>query len=100
MPCSVDYGEFFFLGIHVRTLFQPPFRLTIIFLKHPLFKSSAAIAGVIDLLKTQGSFALSIRYALCLAMPSSTVQADHNVHNLQLKSARNLQDIRKCAAMR
>ena len=36
----------------------------------------AAIAGVIDLLRTQGSFALSVRYALCLTLPSSKVEAD------------------------
>ena len=37
---------------------------------------AAAIAGVIGLLRTQGSFALSVRYALCLALPSSRVEAD------------------------
>jgi len=78
MPCSVESGEFYFVGIYVHTLFQPPFSLTTIFHKHPLFISSAAIAGVIDLLKPQGSFALSIQYALCLAMPGSTVQAGPN----------------------
>ena len=36
----------------------------------------AAIAGVIDLLRTQGSFALSVRYALCLTLSSSKVEAD------------------------
>ena len=40
---------------------------------------SAAIAGVIDLLRTQGSFALSLRYALCLTLSNSKVEADPSV---------------------
>ena len=39
----------------------------------------AAIAGVIDLLRTQGSFALSVRYVLCLTLPSSKVESDPTV---------------------
>src|SRR6056300_680464 len=39
----------------------------------------AAIAGVIDLLRTQGSFALSLRYALCLTLSNSKVEADPSV---------------------
>ena len=42
----------------------------------PATVDSAAIAGVIDLLRTQGSFALSARYALCLALPGSKVDPD------------------------
>ena len=38
--------------------------------------SSAAIAGMIDLLRTQGSFALSLRYAICLTLNDSKVEAD------------------------
>ena len=36
----------------------------------------ATIAGVIDLLRCQGSFALSVRYALCLTLRSSKVESD------------------------
>eukprot|EP00581_Thalassiosira_minuscula_P013408 CAMPEP_0183716566 /NCGR_PEP_ID=MMETSP0737-20130205/10436_1 /TAXON_ID=385413 /ORGANISM="Thalassiosira miniscula, Strain CCMP1093" /LENGTH=1583 /DNA_ID=CAMNT_0025945857 /DNA_START=119 /DNA_END=4870 /DNA_ORIENTATION=+ len=42
----------------------------------PATVDSAAIAGVIDLLRTQGSFALSVRYALCLTLQSSKVESD------------------------
>ena len=38
--------------------------------------TEAAIAGVVDLLRTQGSFVLSARYALCLTLRSSKVEAD------------------------
>jgi len=41
----------------------------------PATVDSAGIAGVVDLLRTQGSFALSIRFALCLTLPSSKVEA-------------------------
>ena len=37
---------------------------------------SAAIAGVIDLLRTQGSFALSLRFALSLTLQSSQIEED------------------------
>ena len=37
---------------------------------------SAAIAGVIDLLRTQGSFALSLRFALCLTLQNSQIEED------------------------
>jgi hypothetical protein len=36
----------------------------------------AAIAGVVDLLRTQGSFVLSARYALCLTLRSSKVESE------------------------
>lgn len=41
----------------------------------PATVDSAAIAGVIDLLRAQGSFALSIRYALCLTLANSKVES-------------------------
>lgn len=45
----------------------------------PTTVDSAAVAGVIDLLRSQGSFALSIRYALCLTLRSSKVESDPTV---------------------
>jgi len=45
----------------------------------PATVDSSAIAGVIDLLRTQGSFVLSVRYALCLTLPSSKVEAEPSV---------------------
>ena len=39
----------------------------------PSAVDSAAIAGVVDILHTQGSFALSIRYVVCLALPTSKI---------------------------
>ena len=42
----------------------------------PATVDSAAIAGVIDLLRTQGSFALSARFALCLELAGSKVDPD------------------------
>ena len=42
----------------------------------PATVDSAAIAGVIDLLRCQGCFALSARYALCLSLPSSKVDPE------------------------
>ena len=39
----------------------------------PSAVDSAAIAGVVDVLHTQGSFALSIRYAICLGLPTSKI---------------------------
>ena len=42
----------------------------------PTTVDSAAVAGVIDLLRSQGSFALSIRYALCLTLTRSKVESD------------------------
>jgi len=42
----------------------------------PCTVDSAAIAGMIDLLRTQGSFALSLRYAVCLTLSNSKVETD------------------------
>jgi len=42
----------------------------------PATVDSAAIAGVVDLLRTQGSFVLSARYALCLTLRSSKVESE------------------------
>jgi hypothetical protein len=42
----------------------------------PATVDSAAIAGVIDLIRTQGSFALSARYALCLKGEGVKVEAE------------------------
>ena len=42
----------------------------------PATVDSAAIAGVIDLLRTQGSFALSARYALCLKCEDVKVEVE------------------------
>lgn len=41
--------------------------------KMPTTVDSCAIAGVVDILRTQGSFGLSARYAICLGMPSSKI---------------------------
>lgn len=50
-------------------------------LHHPMPASvdSAAIAGVVDLLRTQGSFALSARFALCVGLPRSKVEMEPSV---------------------
>lgn len=42
----------------------------------PSAVDSAAIAGVVDILHTQGSFALSIRYVVCLGLPTSKIGDD------------------------
>ena len=42
----------------------------------PATVDSAAIAGVVDLLRTQGCFALSVRYALLVTLPSSKIDPD------------------------
>lgn len=42
----------------------------------PATVDSAAIAGVVDLLRTQGCFALSVRYALLVVLPSSKIDPD------------------------
>lgn len=42
----------------------------------PATVDSAAIAGFIDLIRTQGSFALSARYALCLEGEGMKVEAE------------------------
>lgn len=39
----------------------------------PSAVDSAAIAGVVDILHTQGCFALSIRYAICLGLSTSRI---------------------------
>ena len=51
----------------------------------PATVDSAAIAGVIDLLRTQGSFALSVRYALCLTLSSCKVEEDPAVSYPSMK---------------
>ena len=42
----------------------------------PTVADSVAIAGLIDLLRTQGSFGLSIRYAICFGLSSSKISED------------------------
>lgn len=39
----------------------------------PASVDSAAIAGVVDLLRTQGCFGLSARYAICFGLPTSKI---------------------------
>jgi hypothetical protein len=39
----------------------------------PTVVDSAAVAGMLDMLRTQGCFALSFRYALCLKLSSSSM---------------------------
>jgi len=41
--------------------------------KMPAVVDSAAIAGVVDLIRCKGSFALSCRYVLCLGLPTSQI---------------------------
>jgi len=41
--------------------------------KRPSSVDSAAVAGMIDILRTQGSFLLSVRYAVCLGLPTCTM---------------------------
>jgi hypothetical protein len=43
---------------------------------------SAAIAGVVDLLRAQGSFALAARFAVCLDMKTASADAELNVPSL------------------
>eukprot|EP00978_Attheya_sp_CCMP212_P016647 scaffold43793_cov58-Attheya_sp.AAC.2 len=47
----------------------------------PATVDSAAIAGFIDLLRTQGCFSLSARYAVCLGMPTSRMVDDISLAN-------------------
>lgn len=42
----------------------------------PSAVDSAAIAGVVDVLHTQGCFALSIRYAVCLGLTTSRIDSE------------------------
>lgn len=42
----------------------------------PASVDSAAIAGIVDILRTSGSFGLSIRYSILLGSPSSTMDTD------------------------
>jgi hypothetical protein len=42
----------------------------------PALADSVAIAGLVDLLRTQGCFGLSARYAICLGLSSSTIAAN------------------------
>ncbi|KAL7547183.1 hypothetical protein ACHAWF_016592 [Thalassiosira exigua] len=45
----------------------------------PSAVDSAAIAGVVDILHTQGCFALSIRYAVCLGLTTSKIGDEVNL---------------------
>ena len=45
----------------------------------PSAVDSAAIAGVVDVLHTQGCFALSIRYTVCLGLTTSKIGDDVNL---------------------
>jgi hypothetical protein len=40
----------------------------------PAVVDSCAVAGVVDLLRTQGCFGLSARYAVCLGLPTSKIE--------------------------
>jgi hypothetical protein len=42
----------------------------------PAAVDSCAIAGVVDLLRTQGCFGLSARYSICFGLPTSTIEED------------------------
>ena len=46
----------------------------------PATVDSAAIAGVIDLLRVQGCFALSVRYAVCFELGGDVNPTDSSVH--------------------
>ena len=48
----------------------------------PSVVDSAAIAGVVDLLRAQGSFALAARFAVCLDMKTASADADTPVPSL------------------
>jgi len=43
--------------------------------KMPATVDSAAVAGIVDILRTQGCFGLSARYAVCLGLQSSKMEA-------------------------
>ncbi|KAL7540954.1 hypothetical protein ACHAXR_010517, partial [Thalassiosira sp. AJA248-18] len=59
----------------------------------PATVDSAAIAGMFDLLRTQGSFALSIRYALCLTLPSSKIDPNPSVPYPSMKAYEEIAEI-------
>ena len=48
----------------------------------PSVVDSAAIAGVVDLLRAQGSFALAARFAVCLDMKTASADAEAPVPSL------------------
>jgi hypothetical protein len=47
----------------------------------PCTVDSIGIAGLVDILRCCGCFALSIRYVICLGLPSSNITTDPNVTN-------------------
>ena len=59
----------------------------------PSTVDSAAIAGMIDLIRTKGSFALSVRYVVCLGFPTSQIHED--VLDINLPSSRQYEKIGK-----
>ena len=59
----------------------------------PSTVDSAAIAGMIDLIRTMGSFALSVRYVVCLGFPTSQIHED--VVDIDLPSSRQYEKIGK-----
>jgi hypothetical protein len=52
--------------------------------KMPSGVDSAAIAGMVDIIRSKGCFALSVRYVICLGFPTSKIQ--ENVDEIHLPS--------------
>lgn len=52
--------------------------------KMPSGVDSAAIAGMVDIIRCKGCFALSVRYVICLGFPTSKIQ--ENVDDIHLPS--------------
>jgi hypothetical protein len=57
----------------------------------PARVDSCAVAGMVDLLRTQGCFGLSARFAICLGLPSSRME-DSRMHH-DFPSYRQFEDI-------
>lgn len=47
----------------------------------PAAVDSIGIAGLVDIIRCSGCFALSIRYVICLGLPSSSIDMDSDVAN-------------------
>lgn len=72
-------GDFDFYDLHGKTYdlesIQPWLELTT-GANMPATVDSACIAGLVDLIRCQGSFALAARYAITLGLPSSKIVSD------------------------
>lgn len=65
----------------------------------PATVDSAAIAGMMDLLRVQGCFALSVRYAVCFKMGGSSKDVNPMDRNLEYPSVVQYEEIGKVFEM-